>query len=283
MAKWYSKYLSVYGKKLSEVPSDVFATIKGNISKIDSKEPLVTVSVIAYNEETHLASCIWSLSEQKCSHPYEIIGVNNDSKDNTAAVFAECGVTCYTEMNHSCGWARSRGLANAKGRFHLNIDGDTIYPADYVQTMVDTLLKDNTVGVCSSWSYFPDEKHSAIGLFFYELVRDFYLWLVHFQRPELAVRGVVFGYRTDLAQQIGIRTDIIRGEDGSLALELKKHGRIRFIHKRKARAITGYGTMDSGGSFFGRFVEVFKMRIKSLPSMFVKKKKYEDSDDNLVK
>lgn len=281
--KWYSKYYSLYGKNFSEIPEEVFDEIAERYKSVNSSEPLVTVSVIGYNEEKHLASCLWSLVNQECDYPFEIIGVDNDSKDKTAEVFKRCGVEYFTETRHSCGWARQCGLEHARGRFHLNIDSDTIYPPKYVQTMAENLLKKDVVAACSSWSYVPDEHHSAVGLFFYETFRDIYLWFMHFKRPELAVRGLVFGYRTDLAQKIGIRTDIIRGEDGSLAIELKKSGKIVFIHRKKARAITGYGTMDRDNSFSKRFADVIKYRLKHLSSIFSSQEKYEDRDDNMVK
>ena len=75
-----------------------------------------------------------------------------------------------------------------------------------------------------------------------------HLWLQSFNRPELSVRGLVFAYNTELARKVGIRTDIIRGEDGSLALGLKPYGRIAFVRKRRARAVTGYGTVSKDGS-----------------------------------
>lgn len=280
--KWYSDYLGVYGKKPGEISDGVFSRIRDNVSALSSQNPLVTVSVIAYNEECHLTSCLWSLSEQKCSYPMEIIGVNNDSADNTAEVFEKCGVRCFLETRHSPGWARLKGMENSAGRFHLFIDGDSVYPPHYVQTMVSTLLKKNTVAVGGSYSNLPDKRVSPVGLFLYELVRDFYMWLIHFQRPELAARGSVFGFVTELGRQVGIRTDLKRGEDGSLAFGLKKYGRIRFIRSRKARSLTEYLPLDKGETLSGHFIKIFRMRIKSLPSRFVRKDHYDDGADNLV-
>ena len=45
------------------------------------------------------------------------------------------------------------------------------------------------------------------------------------------VRGMVFAFQTDTAHKVGFRTDIIRGEDGSLALGLKKYGKIKICQK----------------------------------------------------
>lgn len=281
--KWYTKYLSVYEKPFTQAPQQVIDQVKEKISRLQSSDPLVTVSVIGYNEEKHLLACLWSLSDMQCKYPIEIIGVDNDSKDKTADIFNAVGLPFYTENQHSCGFARSCGLSHAKGKYHINIDSDTLYPPLYVETMVNALHKKGIVAASALWSYIPDENHSKLGLKLYELTRDIYLFLQSFKRPELSVRGLVFAYHTELARKIGIRTDIIRGEDGSLALELKRYGKIKFIKCRKARAITGYGTVSADGSLFNSFKRRAIKGIKHFTSLFYSKNKYEDEDSNLIK
>ena len=97
------------------------------------------------------------------------------------------------------------------------------------------------------------------------------------------MRGLVFAYRTDLAQQTGIRTDIKRGEDGSLALELKKYGKIAFVRKRRARAVTGYGTVGADGTLLDSFKVRVARAMKNITGLFSEKEKYEDEDSNLIK
>lgn len=281
--KWYTKYLTVYEKSFSTVSSVVIDEVRGKISKLQSNHPLATVSIIGYNEEKHLLACLWSLSDMQCKYPIEIIGVDNGSKDKTAEIFRTVGIPYYTETQHSCGFARSCGLSHAKGKYHINIDADTLYPPRYVETMINALCKKNIVAVSSLWSYFPDENHSRWGLKLYEFARDVYLFLQSFKRPELSVRGLVFAYHTDLARKVGIRTDIIRGEDGSLALGLKKYGKIKFIRTRKARAITGYGTVSADGSLLNSFKKRAIKGTKHFTSLFYSKKEYEDHDSNLIK
>lgn len=281
--KWYTKYLTVYEKPFDTVSSETINEIKRKISKLQSSHPLATVSVIGYNEEKHLPACLWSLSETRCKYPIEIIGVDNDSKDRTGEIFRAIGVPYYTETRHSCGFARSCGLSHAKGKYHINIDGDTLYPPLYVETMINVLSQEDVVAASSLWSYIPDENHSRIGLLFYELTRDIYLFLQSFKRPELSVRGLVFAYHTEAARQIGIRTDIIRGEDGSLALGLKKYGKIKFVRSRKARAITGYGTVSADGSLFNSFKKRAIKGMRHFTSLFHSKEKYEDEESNLIK
>ena len=144
------------------------------------------------------------------------------------------------------------------------------------------LMKREVSCVSSFWSFFPDENHSAFGLSCFELVRDIFLFVQHFKRPELCVRGMVFAFNISYARNVQIRTDIRRGEDGSLALELKKYGRIAFLYNRNARPVTGYGTIGSQ-SLWMSFIDHVKIQGKGLLRIFYKTDKYDDSEDNLIK
>ena len=279
---WYDKYLSIYGKTVDEIPDNIYEEINKNLSLKQSGQPLISVVVIAYNEERRLAACLWSLSELQTHYPIEILGVNNNSKDRTEEVYQRLGLPYYNELQQSPGFARQCGLNHAKGKYHFCIDADTFYPPLYVDLMMTKLLKPDVACVSSFWSFYPDEKHSAFGLTMFELIRDSFLFIQHFKRPELCVRGMVFAFNADYARQVKIRTDIRRGEDGSLALSLKQFGKIAFLYNRKARPVTGYGTLNEE-SLWQSFLYRVKVQLKGITRIFYTKDHYEDSDDNLVK
>ena len=281
MKRWYEKFLSIYGKPLEAVPDDVLDTIKKQLAVIQSDKPLVSIAVIAYNEEKRLPACLWSLSELQTKYPIEILGVNNNSKDQTEQVYQRLGLTYYNESKQSPGFARQCGLDHAKGKYLFCVDADTFYPPRYIDLMMERLQKPEVSCVSAFWSFYPDEKHSALGLFLFELIRDAFLWIQHFKRPELCVRGMVFAFKVDYARQVRIRTDIRRGEDGSLALSLKKFGKISFLYNRHARPVTGYGTLNEE-SLWRSFLFRVKTQLKGITRIFYKKDFYEDSKDNLI-
>jgi len=282
MANWYDKYLSIYGNSLKETPDTVLDEIKFKLADKQSDSPLVSVVVIAYNEERRLAACLWSLSELQTKYPIEILGVNNNSKDRTEDVYKRIGLPYYNESKQSPGFARQCGLDHAKGKYHFCIDADTFYPCRYVDLMMAKLTRPNVSCVSSFWSFFPDENHSRFGLFLFELIRDMFLFVQHFKRPELCVRGMVFAFNAEYAKQVKIRTDIRRGEDGSLALSLKQFGKIAFLYNRKARPVTGYGTIGPQ-SLWQSFIQHVKIQGKGISRIFFKEDHYKDSEDNLVK
>jgi glycosyltransferase involved in cell wall biosynthesis len=281
MSYWYDKYLSIYGKSFEDIPDSVLDEIKGKLAAKQSEEPLISIVVIAYNEERRLAACLWSLSELQTKYPVEILGVNNNSKDRTEEVYQRLGLPYFNETQQSPGFARQCGLEHAKGKYHFCIDADTFYPPQYVDLMMTKLERPEVSCVSSFWSFFPDEQHSAFGLFLYELVRDTFLWIQHFKRPELCVRGMVFAFKTGLARKVKIRTDIRRGEDGSLALSLKPFGKIAFLYNRKARPITGYGTLNEGFLLYSLWNRV-RFQMKGISRIFFKADHYEDTEENMM-
>ena len=281
MANWYDKYMTIYGKSFSEVPQKIIDETRERLARLQSPEPLASIVVIGYNEEMHLQACLWAISEIQCKYPVEIIGVDNDSKDRTAEIYEKSGIPYYTEYQHSCGYARRCGLQHAKGRFYFDVDSDTLYPPQYYEIMLDHLLKPGVSCVSATWSYFPDANHSALGLKLFEMTRDLFLWIQHFKRPELSVRGLVFAYNADYGRQEPYRVDIIRGEDGSMAFNLKKYGKIVFVRDHRFRAITGYGTMGQD-SLWQSFLNHVKVQVKGITRIFHKTDHYVDSDDNLV-
>lgn len=282
--KWYSKYLSVYEKPYdASAYHKIVSEVKRNLQALHSDNPVATISVIAYNEESHLLACLWSLSNMKCRFPIEIIGVNNNSKDKTEDIYKDVGIRYFNEDKQSCGFARLCGLNNAKGKYHICIDADTLYPEGYAEYIINQFEKNpNVMGINTTWSYIPDESHSPMGIWCYTKLRDIYLWLLSIKRPELCVRAMVFSYRTKEVKEIGLNTNIIRGgDDGYVAFRLKRYGKIKFIRKSVVTAYTGYGTVKESLSvaFFLRLKKAFK-RFKNL---FTKATEYRDREDNLIK
>ena len=278
---WYKKYLSVYERPFSEVPNATLDLIRNGLAERQSREPLISVVVIAHNEATRLTACLWSLSELKANYPIEILGVNNNSADETEQIYQRLALPYFNETRQSPGFARQCGLDHARGKYHFFIDADTLYPQEYVNMMMTKLQHNGVAGVGTFWSYYPDEHHSRVGLFFFELIRDTFLGLQHFKRPELCIRGMTFAFRADYARQLKIRTDIRRGEDGSLALELKRFGKIVFLYDHHARPVTGYGTLGQG-SLLGSLWQRAKVQLRGIGRIFYSKQHYEDAPENLI-
>lgn len=55
------------------------------------------------------------------------------------------------------------------------------------------------------------------------------------------------------------------------------------MRKRRARAVTGYGTVGADGSLFNSFKVRVVNGLKGIGGLFTKKKEYKDEESNLVK
>lgn len=282
MTKWYTPYLTVFDRPVQMAPADVMQRIKQQLQVFSSEDPLLSIVVIAHNEDRNLLGCLWSLSEQACGERMELLVVNNHSTDQTEMLLKRLGVVYYNEPRRGPGFARQCGLDHARGKYIICIDADTLYPPFYVRTHLEALQKAGVSCAFSLWSFLPKYGQSALSLLLYEFLRDVYLQLQYIKRPELCVRGMVFSFKADLARPVGFRTDIRRGEDGSLALALKPFGKIVFIRSRKARAVTGQNTLNADGSLMDSFGVRLRKAFASLGGLFVKKEHYEDEDSNII-
>lgn len=136
MKKWYNKYLNLFGKPLSELPEETIEKVKLSIQQRQSEQPLVSVVLIAHNEEPHLLSCLWSLANNQTNYPIEILVVNNLSTDRTEELLQKLGIRYLNEIQKGPGHARQCGLSHARGVYHLCIDADTMYPPHYIHTHI---------------------------------------------------------------------------------------------------------------------------------------------------
>lgn len=164
--KWYTDYLSAYEKPYSELPPPLTNRVKKRIRELKHPNPLVSVVAIAHNEGNRIFSCLWSICENNCHFPIEIIVVNNHSTDNTESILKKLGVTYYNEEQKGPGFARQCGLNHAKGKYCVCIDSDTMYPPLYITTMTKALQQKGVMAAYALWSFLPDKHYSQTGLFF---------------------------------------------------------------------------------------------------------------------
>lgn len=280
---WYSKYLQVYNKTFQATSRSIIEEVRGKLSEMNSDSPLVSVVIIAHNEETRILACIWSLCDNSIDFPIEIMAINNNSTDRTVDVLNQTGIRWFNEEKKGPGHARQCGLNHARGKYYLCIDADTLYPPHYIKTHVKELMQPGIACTFGLWSFIPSENQSPTALRLYEFLRDIHLRIQSIKRPELCVRGMNFGFSTDNAKQIGFRTDIKRGEDGSLALSLKEYGKLRFLTTRKVRVFTSNSTLNADGSLTNSYKIRILKAIKNFTGLFKSKSSYKDDESNLIK
>ena len=246
---WVKRHYLEYNS-VDDIPQEVFDRIKARFAKLHTDTPIVSIVVVAYNEEKTILKSLSSLSEISSKYPVEIIVSNNNSTDRTQEILDRCGVKSVFQPIQGVGFAREAGLQIAKGVYHLCADADSIYPPTYVDEMIKPMVAGVAVASYGRVSFLPDGSMSRPTLAIYEFFKDLVIGLRSIKRPELVAGGASLAFYTEQAKQIGWRTDVKRGEDGQMILAIKKTGEIAMVKSSSSRIWTTARTLDAVGSLF---------------------------------
>ena len=118
------------------------------------KDPLVSVVVITYNQESCLPNSLDSILAQECSFPFEIIVADDCSKDATRDVIAEyanghsCIKPVFNEKNLGLVGNYINAISYCKGKYIAMCDGDDIWNnKTKLQKQVDIMERNEAVGL----------------------------------------------------------------------------------------------------------------------------------------
>lgn len=126
----------------------------------------VSVIVPVYNVEKYVARCLESLVNQKCDCNYEIIIINDGTKDNSMDIVNDYAarydfIHVYTQENSGVSVARNTGLANARGEYIAFVDSDDFVSPFYISEMYTLAVKNNAdIVQCRYCNYFEKSDRS---------------------------------------------------------------------------------------------------------------------------
>jgi glycosyltransferase involved in cell wall biosynthesis len=266
---WINKEI-LYTTKVEDISDNVISAINNRLATVISDKPLVSVVIAAYNEEVNIIRCLDSLSNTKTTYPLEIVVVDNNSKDKTAEVIRKFNVTYAFQKIQGCGIARQLGQETAKGTYILTADADTLYPPDWIDKLMAQLQKPGVVCVYGRYSFISDEKTPRWKLTIYETLSDVMCLIKAYKRPYLNVLGMTMGYIKELGLKVGFVEEHIRGEDGRLAFDLMKFGKIKGVMSSKARVWTITRTISQDGRLRDALWRRVLMALANFEHMFTK-------------
>jgi len=246
MPKWVKQHYINYNS-VDDIPVDVISRIKEGLARQYAKSPLVSIVVIAYNEEKTILKSLSSLAALHDEFPVEVIVANNNSTDRTQEILDRCGVKSVFQPLQGVGYARDAGLQMAKGKYHLCADADSIYPPDWVGQMIAPMEQGEAICTYGRVSFLPDGNKSRLSLACYEFFKDIAIGLRAINRPELVAGGASLAFYTRMGKQIGWRTDVRRGEDGQMVLAMKRYGNVKMVKSGASRIWTTARTLDMDG------------------------------------
>jgi len=123
---------------------------------------LISVIVPAYNAEKTIASTLEALLNQKYSRKkYEVILVDDGSKDKTYEVAKKFPVKIYRIKHKGPAYARNFGAKKAKGDIILFTDADCVPDKNWIKNMVEPFKNSEIVGVSGTYRTLNPKKFMA--------------------------------------------------------------------------------------------------------------------------
>jgi glycosyltransferase involved in cell wall biosynthesis len=236
--------------KLEDFTYETFDAANRRLIGLVSRRPVVSVVIAAYNEEANIVRCIDSLSKSESKYPIEIIVVDNKSTDRTHEAVNRFMIRYAHQPVVGCGAARQLGQEIARGKYILTADADTLYPPQWIDEMMEELTRPGVVCVYGRHSFISDEQNPRWKLATYEWLGDILMALRSFKRPFLNAHGMTMGYIRELGIKVGYTTANVRGEDGRLAFDLMKFGKIVRVTSQASRVWTGTRTLSKEGTLW---------------------------------
>lgn len=115
----------------------------------------ISIVIPVYNEAGRLAACLQAIAAQTAA-PYEVIVVDNNSTDGSAAIAASFEfVTVLREPRQGVTHARTRGFDAATGDIIARIDADTLLPSDWV-ARIKAIFRNDDVDAVSGAAHYYD-------------------------------------------------------------------------------------------------------------------------------
>ncbi len=191
----------------------------------------ISIIIIALNEEKYLPKLLDSLYLQTNKN-FEIIIVNNNSKDNTQKVaeyysnkFNEYKIVFLKDILGP-GHARNFGAKYAKYKFVLFFDSDTILNIDFFEKLFNKWEKDS-FDIAS----FLFKKNQKLIINILYLFSNFFLIIGNLLKINFCCGGIGIFCKKEIYNKInGFDEKILFGEDSDFTKRASKFGKYKVLN-----------------------------------------------------
>ncbi|MEK6905234.1 MAG: glycosyltransferase [Nanoarchaeota archaeon] len=199
-----------------------------------NKLPLISIIISAYNEERTLRQCLDSLLVLEYPN-YEIIMVNDASKDNTLAILQEYQkkskeikiVTYLT--NKGVPGARNEGMKAAKGELFVFTDADATFPKEWPLKLIEPFMANQKIGATGGRDIAPPNQpliQRCIDYTLTSFIGTAGLRGAKVRLAKYAVTGCNFAVRREVVRKVGMHNEKIRwrGEEKEWCQRIREAG-----------------------------------------------------------
>lgn len=103
---------------------------------------MISFIICTYNRDKYIYECLSRLAKNTEQTGWEIVLINNNSTDNTAAEckrfesdYPNVNYRYFLEKQQGLSFARNRGIAEAKGEWLVFLDDDAMVDTDYIANL----------------------------------------------------------------------------------------------------------------------------------------------------
>ena len=277
---WIKPHLYT-GKDFKDLSPQEISELKERLSHFSHPDPEISIVIPAWNEENNIYRTLSSLASSNTKTKVEILVINNNSSDGTQQVLDTLGVKSHFELEQGITFARQKGLVSAKGKYHLCADSDTFYPPSWVDLMIKPMRENpKIVGVYGRYSFLPEDGSGGRFIFsIYENIAGLLIRLRKYKREHINVLGFNMGFITRVGiNNGGFKVTEVRkfdnaagsdyfveeSEDGRMALNLKKEGKLKLVTHPKARVFTSSRRLVAEGGIVKSFMNRLKLHSKKI-------------------
>lgn len=138
----------------------------------------LSVIIVSFNTKELLKNCIESVVKNTFGIKYEVVIVDNGSKDGSVEFLKTLVRTARVKIilnkaNIGFGGANNKGLRNAMGEYVLLLNSDTVIHNNVLGEMVEWMRQNTSIGVSSCALKNSDGSIQGTGGYFPTLIRVF--------------------------------------------------------------------------------------------------------------
>ncbi len=176
------------------------------LEKIQTNDfPLISIIIVNFNGKLFLKDCLNSLNKIHYSN-IEILFIDNNSNDQSVEfVKKNFPNVKIIILENNLGFAEPNNIASkdAKGKYLLFLNNDTIVDEDFLTELVKSMTKDRQIGICQSMLLKLDNTIDSSGDFIDELGVSYNSTTpIQTEREISSARGASMLIRKDIFEEL---------------------------------------------------------------------------------